>query len=72
MKTTLTKALAVALLIVAMAAVSVTATGTLAGTLINNSATVNYKDVNNNSKTAVTSNTVTTTVNPVCGVDVDP
>lgn len=72
MKTTLTRALAVALLIVAMAAISVTATGTLAGTLISNSATVNYKDINNNSKTPVTSNTVTTTVNSVCGVDVTP
>lgn len=72
MRGTFTKAVVIALLLVAIAAVSASATGTLAGTQITNSATVSYKDVGGHFRPEVTSNTVTTTVNRVCGVDVSP
>lgn len=61
----------VLLAFVAMAA-SVFAAGTPAGTVISNFAIGNYKDANGNSLPQVTSNTVTTTVAQVAGVDVTP
>ncbi|MBP7110045.1 MAG: DUF11 domain-containing protein [Firmicutes bacterium] len=63
-------ALSIAVMLTAAMAASVSATGTLAGTSITNNSTVTFKDVNNNPKPAITSNTVTTTVNAIRGVDV--
>ncbi len=63
-------ALSIAILIVAAMAANVSATGTLAGTAITNNSTVTFKDVNKNPKPPVVSNTVTTTVNTIRGVDV--
>jgi uncharacterized repeat protein (TIGR01451 family) len=48
------------------------AVGTLAGTAISNQAYVDYKDANGNAMTRVYSNTVTTTVTQVAGVDTSP
>ena len=70
MKRTLTKAIVIALMLLAVISAAISASGMLAGTPINNNATVSYQDVNNNAKQPVTSNTVTTIVNMVCGVDV--
>jgi len=65
-------ALAVAVLAVAtLAGPAVLAIGTPAGTSIDNTATVNFEDVNGNTLTEV-SNTVTTTVAQVAGVDISP
>ena len=61
-----------ALIIVGIAAAAATASGTLAGTMIRNSATVSYKDANNNPMTSVTSNEVITEVDSVFGVDITP
>ena len=63
-------ALSIAVLIASVMAANVSATGTLAGTAITNNSTVTFKDVNSNSKPMVTSNTVTTTVSAIRGVDV--
>lgn len=46
--------------------------GTPAGTAITNYATGNYKDANGNSLPTVTSNTVTTIVSQVAGLDINP
>lgn len=46
--------------------------GTPAGTVISNSATGDYKDINSNQKPQVVSNSVTTTVTQVAGVDFLP
>ena len=70
MKRTLTKAIVIAFMLLAVISAAISASGMLAGTPINNNATVSYQDVNNNAKQSVTSNTVTTIVNMVCGVDV--
>lgn len=48
------------------------AVGTAAGTAITNFATGNYTDANGNTYAQVTSNSVTTTVSQVAGVDVTP
>ena len=48
------------------------AAGTPAGTVISNYATGAYKDANGNSLPNVTSNTVTTVVSQVAGVDISP
>ena len=50
MKRRMTVVLVLALAVVALAAVSAWATGTPAGTIITNTATLNYKDVNGNAK----------------------
>lgn len=65
-------ALAAILLLAVVAAPSATAVGTLAGTAISNQAYVDYKDANGNAMTRVYSNTVTTTVTQVAGVDTSP
>jgi uncharacterized repeat protein (TIGR01451 family) len=64
--------LSLALLAFVAMAASVFAAGTPAGTVISNFAIGNYKDANGNSLPQVTSNTVTTTVAQVAGVDVTP
>lgn len=61
-----------ALIIVGIAAAAANASGTLAGTMIRNSATVSYKDANSNPMTSVTSNEVITEVDSVFGVDISP
>lgn len=48
------------------------AAGTPAGTVISNFATLSYKDVNGNALPNINSNTVTTIVAQVAGVDVSP
>ncbi|HPU84916.1 MAG TPA: hypothetical protein PLE60_06225 [Candidatus Latescibacteria bacterium] len=48
------------------------AAGTPAGTVISNFATLSYRDVNGNALPNITSNTVTTVVAQVAGVDVSP
>ena len=48
------------------------AAGTPAGTVISNQAYVDYNDANGNPLTRVFSNTVTTTVTQVAGVDIAP
>ena len=55
----------------ALAAPAAWAIGTPAGTAINNTATVNFTDVNGNPLSRV-SNTVTTIVSQVAGVDITP
>lgn len=59
------------ILVFALAA-TVVAAGTPAGTVITNSAIVTYNDANGNPMTPVHSNTVTTVVKQVAGVDVSP
>jgi len=69
-----TKRLALATAVLAVAALAgpaVLAVGTPAGTPIQNTATVNFEDVNGNPLTEV-SNTVTTIVAQVAGVDISP
>lgn len=67
----MTVVLILALAVVAMAAVSAWATGTPAGTIIKNTATLDYKDVNGNAKQQLTAY-VETTVLTKRGVDVTP
>ena len=71
MKRRMTVVLVLALAVVALAAVSAWATGTPAGTIITNTATLNYKDVNGNAKQQLTA-FVETTVLTKRGVDVTP
>ncbi len=71
-KGTKTLALAAAVLALALlASPAVLAVGTPAGTAIQNTATVNFQDVNGNPLSEV-SNTVTTLVAQVAGVDISP
>lgn len=72
MKRTFTRVIVIAFMIVAVMSSAIVASGTPAGTEIKNNATVTYKDVNSNAKPTVTSNTVTTVVNTVRGVDISP
>ena len=51
---------------------NVLAAGTLAGTVISNQAYADFKDANGNAMTRVLSNTVTTVVTQVAGVDIVP
>ncbi len=60
-----------ALLLLIMVTLAFSA-GTPAGTVISNFATGDYKDLNGNALPRVTSNTVTTTVTQVAGVDISP
>lgn len=62
----------VLLLLAAVAVPGAMAAGTLAGTAISNQAYADYKDANGNAMTRVYSNTVTTTVSQVGGINVDP
>lgn len=62
---------AVLLTVAAFSAPAALAIGTPAGTVISNTATVDFEDVNGNPLTEV-SNTVTTTVAQVAGVDITP
>jgi len=71
-KRTFTRVIVIAFMIVAVMSSAIVASGTPAGTEIKNNATVTYKDVNSNAKPTVTSNTVTTVVNTVRGVDISP
>ncbi|MHB8092503.1 MAG: isopeptide-forming domain-containing fimbrial protein [Syntrophales bacterium] len=64
--------LAVLLLVAVIAAPPAMAAGTLAGTAISNQAYVDYKDSNSNAMPRVYSNTVTTTVSQVAGVNIVP
>lgn len=64
--------LAVLMITAFLSAPSAIAAGTLAGTAISNQAYADYKDVNNNAMPRVYSNTVTTTVSQVAGVDIVP
>ncbi len=59
------------LALLALAAPAAWALGTPAGTAITNTATVNFEDVNGNALSEL-SNTVTTTVAQVAGVDISP
>jgi uncharacterized repeat protein (TIGR01451 family) len=61
-----------AVLLIMIGAAQIFAAGTPAGTIIRNWATGNYKDANGNSMTPVNSDTVSTTVSQVAGVDVGP
>jgi uncharacterized repeat protein (TIGR01451 family) len=71
-KATRTQALAAVMLtLAALSAPAALAVGTPAGTAINNTATVNFEDVNGNPLSEV-SNTVTTIVAQVAGVDITP
>ena len=65
-----TKTFLITVLVLAMAASFAFAAGTPAGTVISNFATGEYKDANGNAMASVTSNTVTTTVSQVAGVDI--
>jgi len=67
-----TKVLLIAVLTVCLASTLAFAAGTPAGTAITNFATGDYRDANGNSLPQVTSNTVTTIVSQVAGVDVSP
>jgi trimeric autotransporter adhesin len=60
------------LLLTIMPLASAWAAGTPAGTVISNYATLSYKDANGNALSQITSNTVTTVVSQVAGVDVSP
>lgn len=51
---------------------AVTPSGTAAGTVISNQATLDYRDANGNALPRVTSNTVTTVVSQVASVDITP
>ena len=64
--------LAAALVLLAGGVATVKAVGTLAGTSITNQAYADYKDANNNALPRVYSNTVTTVVSQVAGVDIVP
>lgn len=64
--------LAAALLLVFAAGAEAMAVGTAAGTIISNQAYVDYKDANGNAMSRVYSNTVTTTVSQVAGVNIVP
>ncbi|MDZ7797056.1 MAG: DUF11 domain-containing protein [Candidatus Marinimicrobia bacterium] len=66
------KMLLIALLVLCLATSPAFAAGTPTGTVISNFATGNYRDANGNALPSVTSNTVTTTVSQVAGVDVSP
>ena len=61
-----------AVLLIMIGVVQIFAAGTPAGTVIRNWATGNYKDANGNDMTPVNSDTVSTTVSQVAGVNVDP
>jgi len=65
-----TKTFLITVLVLAMAASFAFAAGTPAGTVITNFATGEYKDANGNAMASVTSNSVTTTVTQVAGVDI--
>ncbi|MCK9483089.1 MAG: DUF11 domain-containing protein [Candidatus Marinimicrobia bacterium] len=67
-----TKVLLIAVLTISLAATLAFAAGTPAGTAITNYATGEYRDANGNSLPSVTSNTVTTIVSQVAGVDISP
>lgn len=67
-----TKVLFIAVLTFSLAATLAFAAGTPAGTAITNYATGEYRDANGNSLPSVTSNTVTTIVSQVAGVDISP
>lgn len=69
-KTLKSTLMVLALVFILTAAVS--AVGTPAGTIISNTATLTYNDGNGNAMPMVTSNTVTTVVSQVGGVDVSP
>lgn len=64
--------LTIVLLILLGMSVMIYAAGTPAGTAITAYATGDYKDVNSNSLPRVTSNTVTTYVSQLAGVDISP
>jgi len=66
------KMLLIALLALCLAVSPAFAAGTPAGTAITNFATGNYRDANGNALPQVTSNTVTTIVAQVAGVDISP
>ncbi|MFA6450054.1 MAG: isopeptide-forming domain-containing fimbrial protein [bacterium] len=68
----LTAVFAIAALSVLLYGTRVVAVGTSAGTIISNQAYVDYQDANGNALTRVYSNTVTTTVSQVAGVDIVP
>lgn len=59
-------------LLLVMATHPALATGTEAGTVISNQAYADYQDANGNDLTRIYSNTVTTTVSQVAGVDLSP
>jgi len=61
-----------AVLLMMIGVAQIFAAGTPAGTIIKNWATGNYKDANGNAMTPVNSDTVSTTVSQVAGVNVDP
>jgi uncharacterized repeat protein (TIGR01451 family) len=64
--------LLIAVLVLCLAVSPAFAAGTPAGTAITNFATGNYRDANGNALPSVTSNTVTTIVSQVAGVDISP
>lgn len=66
------KSMMIVLALVFALTASASAVGTPAGTFINNTATLTYNDANGNAMPMVTSNTVTTVVSQVAGVDVSP
>lgn len=67
-----TKMLLTTLLVLCLSLSMAFAAGTPAGTAITNFATGNYRDANGNALPQVTSNTVTTIVSQVAGVDINP
>ncbi len=67
-----TKMLLIAVLAVSLMFTAAFAAGTPAGTAISNFATGEYRDANGNQLPGVTSNTVTTIVSQVAGVDITP
>ena len=69
-KTLKSTLMVLALVFILTAAVS--AVGTPAGTIISNTATLTYNDGNGNAMPMIASNTVTTVVSQVGGVDVSP
>jgi uncharacterized repeat protein (TIGR01451 family) len=66
------KKLTIVLLLILVSSSLIFAAGTPAGTTITNYATGTYQDANGNPRPQVTSNTVTTTVSQIAGVDVSP
>ena len=67
-----TKTLLLAVLVLCLSVSMAFAAGTPAGTAITNFATGTYRDANGNALAPVTSNTVTTIVSQVAGVDISP
>ena len=65
-------ALTVSILALLLISSSAHAVGTAAGTAITNQAYADYKDTNGNALPRVYSNTVTTVVSQIAGVDVSP